>query len=412
MAVDLSIFDRIKTPSDYVRMEEEFNARKRARQQQQQLGQLQIRKYEQDLNAPEDFNAIAERGIFDFYQGKPLDDRTRAAIQARAAMEGSKTSYTPDEFGNVRAVTNPNPYEQFLSGIDNGQYKPARVSRSVIDPLLAHREAAAQQRREIEEGDLTPLTLADIEAQLANTPAGQQTTMPQQRTDFSNIMSGQNVGGVSMANVPKLQGEGMYAGSPKQQVQVGEANVKLAEDSARLPIKRIEKNIDVEGNLQQFMMQKDYENAIAQANAEMATEQGKAKVNSILERMNQINNELKVRGAIVSSDQTISQRLGAAAMTTDTGMGARKVTDPDAQALAEEYTKLQSLLLPYYAASAGLGAKSIDSDGERRALLDSFGSPQGIYEANSRQLGNISTVFGGEISKPIGRVIDFNDLPE
>ena len=137
---------------------------------------------------------------------------------------------------------------------------------------------------------------------------------------------------------------------------------------------------------------------VKQAEEQLKTQQGQQKVATILQRMSDINDELKNLGGIVSESQSPVERAGAYAATTRLGQEARTVADPKTQALAEEYKKLQSALLPYYASAAGLGAKSLDSEGERKSILDSFGSPDSLYEANQRQLTNLGNLFNTKIS--------------
>jgi hypothetical protein len=116
-----------RTTTDFDREAQEFDARKKQRELQQQI-------LTRKLNQADDLDLakVAEKSIFDMYQGKPLDDRGRAAIQTLARMQSNKTVYKPDEFGNVRAVTQPNPYESFLSGVDDGRLKPGNISKSQL----------------------------------------------------------------------------------------------------------------------------------------------------------------------------------------------------------------------------------------------------------------------------------------
>lgn len=139
---------------------------------------------------------------------------------------------------------------------------------------------------------------------------------------------------------------------------------------------------------------KDYDNQIATAGSELKEKKGLDKVASVLKRMKEINEKLKEKKAIVSGEASFGENVGRYVATTGLGQEVRKVTNPQTQALAEEYTKLQSTLLPYYASAAGLGAKSLDSEGERKSILGSFGDPSGIYESNKQQLKTLEGLFG------------------
>lgn len=313
---DLSVFQRLKTKADFDREAEEFQMRKLARQQALK-----------DLNQP-DIEGAAQRALYEYNQTGNLSDQGRAAIETMATMKGSKTSYEPDAFGNIRAVTQPNSLQQFLGGI-NGE------------------KATAQQS--LQKLPSTP------------TPNTENITSPQ--TDFQKYM--QNV-------------DPLGAASPVGRKMIFEAELDAAQDLARM----------------------DYENDIKLANEKIKTDRGRQNVFGILNRMEQINEALRERGAIVSTDQGYFDRVGTTAETTGLGQGIRKFNDPQSQALADEYTKLQSALLPYYASAAGLGAKSLDSEGERKTILDSFGSPSGIYDSNKNQLNNLRKLFGGEQQQP------------
>lgn len=99
MAIDLSIFDRIKTPSDYARMEEEFNARKRARQQQQQMGDLEIQKMQRDLATGGTSNDPASVREYNFYNNLPPEEQQRYLQMKRADQVLN--------LGGTMAVRNP-----------------------------------------------------------------------------------------------------------------------------------------------------------------------------------------------------------------------------------------------------------------------------------------------------------------
>jgi len=198
-----------------------------------------------------------------------------------------------------------------------------------------------------------------------------------------------------MMNVQKPQIDPRAASSPKVQMSIAEAEGKG--------------NIDLANK----MKMAQFDNQIQFANTELKTDQGQQKVQNILDRMGQLNDELQKRGGLVSDSQSFLQRADSAMMTTGLGQGVRKISDPQTQALAEEYRSLQATLLPYYATAAGLGAKSLDSEGERKSILDSFGSPTGIYQANKNQLDNLYVLFGGTPKQEQGAAGgDFGDLLE
>ena len=128
--------------------------------------------------------------------------------------------------------------------------------------------------------------------------------------------------------------------------------------------------------------------------AKELTEKQKGSAQYVINRMGELNDKLRDAGAMVSEEGSNLDRFGQLISGTETGQGYTKVTDPKVQALREEYTNLQATFLPFYASAVGLSAKSIDSDGERKAILSSFGNPTGIHGANKNQLDNLSTLIG------------------
>lgn len=119
---DLGLFGRVMGVSDYKRMQEEFDMKKAQEAQAAKLGALQLQKFEKELAAGPDLKVRAQNALYNhFATGQPLGLEDRAAIETLAAMEGSKTEYKPDDFGNIRAVTTPNAYQQFLSGGEKKQ---------------------------------------------------------------------------------------------------------------------------------------------------------------------------------------------------------------------------------------------------------------------------------------------------
>lgn len=132
------------------------------------------------------------------------------------------------------------------------------------------------------------------------------------------------------------------------------------------------------------------------ADVERLQSEGRAneKVSIVLDRMDELNSMLKAADGIVSEDSTYAERLQAQISGTAPGQVIAKSATPEVQKLRDEYSKLQSTLLPFYAKAAGLGAKSLDSEGERKSILASFGDPTGIFESNKQQLENLRGLFG------------------
>jgi hypothetical protein len=168
---DLSVFGKLRSFNDYQRMQEEFEAQKAAQEQAAQLNALQMQKVQKDLNST-DLKGLAEQSLFAYHQGQPLTSEGRAALETLASLEGNKTTYEPDELGTVRAVTRPNPFQQFLGS--SGSAMPSPVGG---DPIAASRQAIAQRTNEIggnpyqDDLGIQPMDLAGIEQMMGSSPA-------------------------------------------------------------------------------------------------------------------------------------------------------------------------------------------------------------------------------------------------
>jgi len=361
---------------DYQKLEAEFQLKKAQAAQQAQMNDIAMQKAQAEAAQP-DIEGLASRGLFDYYQGKPLTPEAKAALETQAVLKGSSVQYKPDAAGNVRAVTEPNAYQQFLGGMS--------APSAGGDPMAASRAAVTQRQGQIganpygttpQEPVFNDMTVADIENAISPNNPGMRLGGQKPSSDLSQMAFDKQFTPGQPLKTPIQDYRNLMAGVP----DAGPNTQQLAQEEA----------VKIEASKQKT----DYENQIKLAAEEFKTGQANSKVALVLDRMNKINEALKQKGAIVSSDSSYAQRMAATAATSDLGQGIRKFNDPEAQALAEEYTSLQSTLLPYYASAAGLGAKSLDSEGERKSILQSFGNPAGIYDANLQQLQTLSSLFG------------------
>jgi len=389
---DTNVFSKLRSFTDYTRendlykrSEEEFNMRK-----QDALFKKQILhdKLKSQRNDPKN---LASDAVFRHFKGQELSPDDMAALQTVAAMDGSKTQYKPDEFGNVRAVTQDSPYAAILNRIQgNTAGEAARPVQQGqfggmdFPPVDMEAPLTPQQWQDQNPVEASRNAVMQRQAQIGSNPYQREDLQMKPDDSFYGMM-----------NVQKPQIDPRAASSPKVQMSIAEAEGKG--------------NIDLANK----MKMAQFDNQIQFANTELKTDQGQQKVQNILDRMGQLNDELQKRGGLVSDSQSFLQRADSAMMTTGLGQGVRKISDPQTQALAEEYRSLQATLLPYYATAAGLGAKSLDSEGERKSILDSFGSPTGIYQANKNQLDNLYVLFGGTPKQEQGAAGgDFGDLLE
>jgi len=90
---------------------------------------------------------------------------------------------------------------------------------------------------------------------------------------------------------------------------------------------------------------------------EMKGEQrSKALAQQALDRMNEINETLNKNGVLVSEKDGIIANAGNMLRNAPyIGKPGEKALDPKNRALKEEYDRLRSVLLPFYAKASGLG---------------------------------------------------------
>jgi hypothetical protein len=320
--------------------------REREREQQERI--LNMEMEAKKAKAAADVDALASSGYMAMAKGGVPTPEQTAAMDVKAALMRPK-SYV-DPYTGLPVVESPvDPRTRLgvaMPGTAPAQAVPSQTLLPSPTPL------GAPPRTEMPVG-----IQEQVVAEEEFIPTGAQLMTPEQ-----------------FAEAKEVAVTGPLAGTPKG---------ILMETEARLDV---EKQKALKG----------YETEISRAGAELKEKKGQRKVADVLGRMKQINEELKNKKAIVSGDASLKENIGRYISTTGLGQEARKIKDPETQALAEEYTKLQSTLLPYYASAAGLGAKSLDSEGERKSILGSFGDPSGIYEANKRQLQTLEGLFGVE----------------
>lgn len=220
---DVSVFGKLRSFNDYQRLQEEFEAQKAAQEQAAQLNALQLQKAQKDLNAT-DIKSLAEQSLFAYNQGQPMTPEGRAALETLAVLEGSKTSFQPDEFGNVRAVTQANPYQQFLGGTGAAMPSPIPMGG---DPMAAHAAARKAQMGNIGaspvQGDLDvqPMDLAGIEQMMGASPALNMPVKLTKPENFGPSRPAESFG-------PQLDKE--VAASPFGRKAIFEKQLKLMED--------------------------------------------------------------------------------------------------------------------------------------------------------------------------------------
>lgn len=329
---------------------EEWRDEDRDWQRQTRAEDLALKREMQAFKRDNDVDALFFDAMLAKKEGRELTPRHQAAIGYKIAENENKTvhKYNPTT-GYSQASTAPNPYKSMFP-------------------------------------ELVPQSMGELEPQPVRQSASPMESGPQSTFDKLTI----DVEPLEQT-VPKgaMSPDPYYDNAPKTRMDAAKKRVDVEGDIAK-------QKALTDMDLDKYMAEKDYDNAIKVANESLKTERGQKKVLDIVDRMTQLNDELKEAGAIVAADNKMGTNLMARGRQTGLGQGLQKVLSPEVQAKIDEYTKLQSSLLPFYASASGLGAKSLDSDGERKAILSSFGDPVGIYDANDNQLNNLRQLFGGD----------------
>lgn len=177
-----NFFSRYKTPQDFMREEQEFEFRKRQREMEERIGGLKEQALQQQLNAPEPFNLneVTQRAAMKYNMGEALSPEEEAAVRTSIMMNPSKQRFQPDEYGNVKAVTERNPLEAIFSmqpreAMAMPTRPPTPLTQPIqtagaggfspepIDPLLANQAAAEARAQELNMPNLPNTTMQGSE---------------------------------------------------------------------------------------------------------------------------------------------------------------------------------------------------------------------------------------------------------
>ena len=119
-----------------------------------------------------------------------------------------------------------------------------------------------------------------------------------------------------------------------------------------------------------------------------------------LDRMDQINEELRKSGGLVDTERSTLPNLATAISNTPMGQTVRRATGNENQALIDEAASLRNNILLDLKAETGLGTGSLSSNMELKSWLDSLGSEHMSYQARRNIMGNIREfIFRVEVAR-------------
>jgi hypothetical protein len=342
------IFDAINNAANLYAQQQ---ARKEAQLAAERMKQMEIdaqrAKIQSDL--ARDPEAILAQAI----QNGPesLTPQQRAIFEANQRMQGAKVAiqpmtgqaynpYQPVDLNNVRAQSSP-----VGAVMDMGVSQPQAGQSSPVNAMM---------------------------------DMGQQGVLPPPRVaggggTFDQFMAD------TKAELPAPIGEAKPKQVFKDTTGIGQTPVGK--------VKQFEKELDFYGQ----KILKDYDVQLTKEQQDKA----KSVSQRAIDRMIELNEKLNEAGGLVSDKNSIVGNIRASAAGAPyAGKAVERVASPKVAAMRDEYSKLQSLLFPFYAKSSGLGATAIDSEGARKAMLDSMGDPNGVYESNKSQLESLSNMIG------------------
>jgi hypothetical protein len=400
---DLSVFSRLRSKADYDRLQEDFDTKKLAQQQAAQLGALQVEQAKKQLSSP-DLETLAQQSLYAYHQGQPMTPEGEAALRTLATLEGNKVTYKPDAWGTVRAQTEPNPYDLFLSDNFATKYgtKSDPIYGSKSDPMAASREAIARREAEIganpyqSDLEVMPMTVADIEGQLGTTRGQPQGQMMENSPAF-NMEGAQNLGQslegqdfYSLNNIPTpAQLDPRATSAPEVQMAIakeaGTGNLKLANE----------------------MKLKVFDQQLKSGETQKKSTQAQSVISTTLNELENLNDQLKVKNAIVNNDQNALQNLQSAMGSSAFGQAVAQIQNIDIQTLRNQYNLARDSLIPFYVDYFDLPATMVDTEEMSKRIIQSFGDPTLDYTANKTAIDRMRGQFGIEnIDPEIKKLID------
>lgn len=305
---------------------------------QEQMAQINLAKAQQDLNAPKlpfqgtGFDTQIANEAYKFNLSKGLSD-AEARQKAIDMVLGTKTDYKPvtDPYSG-QTTLQPTPRAAMFGG---GQLQQAATQPPMPQPVSS-----------------APMALGP------DPFAGRGMPMVDD----------------SLPIAPGI--DPRAAMSPEVQMDLAKGEGQLDRDKDLIEFK---------ANLN---------NDIARANKELEKGTGADKINKILDDLEVINEQLKIKEAIVNEDQSGLDR--AYAVLSKAGMtGAyEQAFTSDIATLRQDYENARASLIPYYIAANDLPATVADTEEFAQRILQSFGDAQGSYEGNKSAIARQRGLFG------------------
>lgn len=388
--LDPNVFGRIKTIQDFDRERAEFEFRKRQREMQEQLGSLKMQKLQNDLNAPktpfrgesieaQKLNVLAQ----DLRTQNPdlsLLELQKQAID-RQRMSDPKYTQIVDPYDPSKISYVPLPQKPLFN------MQPTEAMNMPVQPPQAAIDTGFYNVQQAQ----TPPVFEQVP----------QEPVLEQETDFSRLMQGGQIGGISLPSV-----DPRAVSAPPTQIDaakgINQANINLQEYAAR-------KNIDL--NLLDAEQQKqlDFERRLLNLKNEAAlSKEEKQKIparkqfDEVLGETISILEDLKEGGGVVAGDQSLGQNMLSYLASTEGGEGAffprgqdfQRMVGSENQELRDKISGREPRLFNAIKKASGLTGTELNSAFEIENQLKQLGNDLMSYEARIDLLTSLSSQFG------------------
>lgn len=345
--LDANVFSRYKSVQDFSREREEFEARKRAAALQEQLGQLQMQGMQQKLNTPEQLTP--EQILAKAIQGgaENLTPQEQAQLKAYDVLQRTKQSVDPR--GNI--ITNRSIYDMLPGEVNQMPPRQAMQMPTRLAPISAPPPQM-------------PLEQIGVDGNL-----GVSLEPP------APILPGMN------PVAPPLPAPQWQAPPQPAPITVNPADYGVRSPYAREDIAKEAAKADIQAKIEQ---------------AKEMRKTGKAQsvISATLDELQNLNDQLKLKGALVSGDKNALQNLQARLGSTEFGQKLASVQDVDVQTLRNQYNLARNSLIPFYVDYFQLPATMVDTEEMATRIIQAFGDPTLDYESNKTAIDRMRGQFG------------------
>jgi hypothetical protein len=339
--------------------------------------QLQERLAEFKMNQPADFEQQVRGAAMRLFsgQGSPEDE---ALVKFQSALEGPKTSYQADPYGNVKAVTQPTLFDR-LQGRTPG-INPDQPNES-----LGQRLGLPPNSGIVPDRPNTPMNVG---------PMGQGSN-PAINTPYDQISPASGFDGL-LNNLQRQNTLEMNTGdvmnTPYQQKGTFDAQTAVDVDAAKQ-----DKSLENQKRLIEF------ENQMKLSTEEKSKIPGRQEFDEVLGEVLTNLQELKGKGAATSEDNSTLKNIGAYFRNTETldpfgltpgGQDVERALGTEAQTIRDKIKGREPRLFNAIKKASGLTGTELNSQYEVENQLRQLGNAEMSYDAREDLLKSLSSQFG------------------